>query len=242
MATMDATRAEFAALQWKVQEIEVNAVSVGEQFEKFQDDHTAVKSQVEMHEDYNKEHSENIKRLEAVIVGSTLQDVVNEIRKFEALNIETTLKELKDSLTSVQLQVTNHKAEFDNLELKEMGDKVEELRSQAKPQPTEATAELMREPEEKVFASTVKSLSKLESAFEVVKLQVTENIGLNDEKFKKIDEQMTKGRATGRGGLLTARLSTRRYPSSPAPRASQRFAVSCSSSGSFCRRTTITLR
>ena len=176
MAAMDVTRAELAALQRKVQEIEVNTVSVGEQFEKLQDDHTTVKSQVEMCEDYNKENSENIKQLEAMNIGSTLQDVVNEIQKFEALNIETTLKELKDALTNVQLRVTNNKAEFESFELKEMGDKVEELRSQAKPQPTEATAGLMRELEEKVFASTVKSLSKLESAFEVVKLQVTENI------------------------------------------------------------------
>ena len=58
MAAMDVTRAEFAELQRKVQEIEGNIVSVGEQFEKFRDDHTEVKSKVEMHEDYNKEYTE----------------------------------------------------------------------------------------------------------------------------------------------------------------------------------------
>ena len=202
MAAIDVTRAEFEALQRKVQEIEENTVSIGEQFEKFQEIHTEVESKVAMHDDYNLEYTEKIRQLEGMNLESKFQDVAIAIRKFDAMNIEETFKHMADAVTRVQVQVTNDKAEFERLELKDVGGKIEELRRQAKPQPTEATAALMRELEEKVLASTVKSLGKLKGEFDVVKLQVTENIGLNDEKFKKIDEQMTKGANDRKGRIV----------------------------------------
>ena len=202
MAAIDVTRAEFEALQRKVQEIEENTVSIGEQFEKFQEVHTEVESKVAMHDDYNLEYTEKIRQLEGMNLESKFHDVAIAIRKFDAMNIEETFKHMADAVTRVQVQVTNDKAEFERLELKDVGGKIEELRRQAKPQPTEATAALMRELEEKVFASTVKSLGKLKGEFDVVKLQVTENIGLNDEKFKKIDEQMTKGANDRKGRIV----------------------------------------
>ena len=202
MAAIDVTRAEFEALQRKVQEIEENTVSIGEQFEKFQEVHTEVESKVGMHDDYNLEYTEKIRQLEGMNLESKFHDVAIAIRKFDAMNIEETFKHMADAVTRVQVQVTNDKAEFERLELKGIGGKIEELQRQAKPQPTEATAALMRELEEKVLASTVKSLGKLKGEFDVVKLQVTENIGLNDEKFKKIDEQMTKGANDRKGRIV----------------------------------------
>ena len=78
--------------------------------------------------------------------------------------------------------------------------------------------------------------------FEVVKTQVSANIDLNDEKFKKIDEQMMKGANDRKGRIVDRKTFHSSISYSQAPRASQRFAVSRSSSSSFCRRTTITLR
>ena len=49
-----------------------------------------------------------------------------------------------------------------------MSSKVTELQKQSKPQPAEATAEFMRELEEKVGASTARSLGELSNEFEVV--------------------------------------------------------------------------
>ena len=60
----------------------------------------------------------------------------------------------------------------------------------------------MRELEEKLFASTARSLGNLKDEFDIVKLQVTENIGLNDDKFKKIDEQMVKGMDDRKGRIV----------------------------------------
>ena len=114
------------------------------------------------------------------------------MRKFESLDVETNLSALRDSLTSLQVRVDNDKAELVDLELKELKDQVEELRGQAKPQPSEATSEFMRELEQKVLASTAKSL-KLENAFDVVKLQASSNVGLNDERFKEIEDKLMKG-------------------------------------------------
>ena len=155
MAAIDVTRAEFKALQERDQKVEGDNVSIGEQSEKFVDHHTEVANRVKMHEEFNREISEKIRQLDGM-----QQDVANAIRKFEAMNIEATFKVMADAVTRVQLQVTNDKAEFERLELKDVGGKIEELQRQDKPQPTEASAELMRELEEKVIASTVKSLGQ----------------------------------------------------------------------------------
>ena len=50
--------------------------------------------------------------------------------------------------------------------------------------------------------STVRSLGNLKDEFDVVKLQVAENIGLNDEKFKMIDKQMAKGANDRKGRIV----------------------------------------
>ena len=66
MAAIHVTRAEFEAPQKRVQEVEGNAVSIGEQFEKFVDGHTEVANIVKMHEEFNREISEKIRQLDGM--------------------------------------------------------------------------------------------------------------------------------------------------------------------------------
>ena len=64
----------------------------------------------------------------------------------------------------------------------------------------------MREFEEKVGASTARFLGELKDEFDVVNLQVTENTGLNDDKFEKIDEQLAKGANDRKGRIVDCKI------------------------------------
>ena len=54
--------------------------------------------------------------MEAMNIESTFQDVVNEIKTFEAMNIESTFKNVTNAITRMQLQMTNGKAELEQLQ------------------------------------------------------------------------------------------------------------------------------
>ena len=116
MAAVDVTRAEFEELKKRVQEVEEEALNIENQFEKFKDQHTEVANKVAMHDDYNAEIIEKIKKFETTNIESTLQDVANAIRKFEAMNIESTFQDMTNAITRMQLQVTNDKAELEQLQ------------------------------------------------------------------------------------------------------------------------------
>ena len=165
-------------------------------------------------------------------------DLDADIKSLEELSIQAKFKDFSNEITRMQLQMTNDKAELEQLqrdavgasdqdrratnasvearmetdnstreqELQEVSAKITELQSQGTPQPTEATATLMRELEEKVVASTARSLGKHKDEFDVVKLQVTENIGSNDDKFKKIDEQLAKGANDRKGRIVDRKM------------------------------------
>ena len=179
MAAIDVTRAEFEALLTRVTSVEGIAVDVGDQFEKSKEKHTELVSNAVLQGGHTSEHAEKIKKLEEMGIEAKFAELVDKMKKFESLNVESTIKDIADEITRMQLQMTNEKAEFEQLqrdaigasearieqekstreqELQDVSSKVLELQKQSKPQPAEATAELMRELEEKVGASTARSL------------------------------------------------------------------------------------
>ena len=206
MAAIDVTRAEFNALLERVSFLSGEVSDVGSQFEKTRDRYAELENQVTAQYRRDSDLDADIRELESLNIAEKLTALSDELTcmQLQMTKDKTELvqqqrdavgasdQERRATNASVEMRMETEKSTCEQ-ELQEVGAKITELQSQGTPQPTEATATLMRELEEMVVASTARSLGKLKDEFDVVKLQVTENIGLNDDKFKKIDEQSAKG-------------------------------------------------
>ena len=154
MAAVDVTRAEFESLLARVTSIEGEALDVGDQFEKFKEKHTELSSSVVMQGSYNSEQAEKIKKLGEMNIEAKFTELVEKIQKFEEMNVESTIKDITNEITRMQPQMTNEKAELEQLqrdavgaseariekekstreqELQDVSVKIIELQSQGKP-------------------------------------------------------------------------------------------------------------
>ena len=121
MAAIDVLRADFKALLARVTSVEGIALDVGDQFEKFKEAHTELVSSVVMQGGHNSEQAEKIKKLEEMNIEAKIAENVDKIHLFEKLIVESTIKDITDEITRMQLQITNEKAELEQLQRDAVG-------------------------------------------------------------------------------------------------------------------------
>ena len=219
-AAVDVTRAEFERLLARVANIEGEAVDVGNQFELFRRTHTELVNQITKQ---SSEYGDKFEKLEDIGIEASFADLTEKMEAFKNVDVESKLRDIAEEIDQVKQRMTTEKEEIEQLqrgatgaseariemekanreqELWEVNSKVDALQKQSKPQPSEATEALMRELEKKVGESTARSLGLLSKEFEDVRQQVVSNIDLNEDKFKKIDEQMMKGTNDRKGRIV----------------------------------------
>lgn len=161
MAAVDVTRAEFEALVVRVTRVEGMAVDVGDQFEMFKETFTEVANHVTTQ---SSEYGDKFRKLEAICIEASFADLVEKMKTFENVNVESKVKDVAEEIDQVKQRMTTEKEDIEQLqrdatgaseariemekanreqELREVNSKVDELQKQSKPQPSEATEDFM---------------------------------------------------------------------------------------------------